>query len=240
MGEVEVLIPRKSARAKKGKRATQPARRARTAVVQLRWMAVTLQPPAYGPAHSHPPVDVWLLHAREEASPNSTDKPLEWFLLTTMPIDNAQTAIRILDYYAKRWRIEDWHRILKTCCRGERDLLRDAEFLKRLLAINMVVAWRVHLMTLLGREVPDLPMTTLFSDLEIKVLKLVAKREGIPKPEQLADAIGIVARIGGYYGRANDPPPGAQVLSRGTIRLMALCDGVELIEPANLPRDNYG
>lgn len=239
-GEVEILIPRKSARAKKGKRTAQPVRPARTAILKLRWSQITLQPPAYGLAHSHPPVNVWLLHAREDATAASADKPLEWFLLSTTAIENPQTAIQILGWYAKRWRIEDWHRILKTCCRAEQNCLRDAEFLKRILAINMVVAWRVHLMTLLGREVPDLPMETLFSDLEIKVLKLVAKRESLSTPGRLADAIGIVARLGGYYNRPSDPPPGAQILSRGIVRLMALCDGVELVQPDYLSRDNYG
>lgn len=239
-GEVEVRVPRRTSRAKKGRRAAQPVRRARTAVLSLRWTQVLIQPPPYGPSGGHPPVRVWLLHAREDVPPANGDNPLEWFLLTTISLDDCESAIRVLDFYAKRWRIEDWHRILKTCCRAEKNCLRDAEFLKRVLAINMVVAWRVHLMTLLGREVPDLPMETLFSDLEIKVLKLVARREKLQTPVCLGDAINIVARLGGYYNRPHDPIPGALILSRGTMRLMGMCDGVELLQPDNLSRDSYG
>jgi hypothetical protein len=238
-GQVEVLVPRKSARAKKGKRAPEPARKARTAVLTLRWQQVVINPPSYGPSHTHPPVLAWLLHAREEHAP-ANEKALEWFLLTTIDIDNVEIAIELLGYYAKRWRIEDWHRILKTCCRAEKECLRDADFLRRVLAINMVVAWRVHLMTLLGREVPDLPMETLFSDVEIKVLKMVAKREKLAEPVDLASAVKIVARLGGYYDRPKDPPPGALIMCRGTIRLMAMSDGVELMLENCSPRDNYG
>jgi hypothetical protein len=238
--EVEVRVPRRTARAKKGTRAAQPVRQARIAILSLRWTQVLIQPPSYGPSSGHPPVRVWLLHAREDLPPGGQDNPLEWFLLTSVSLDDRQSAIRVLEFYAKRWRIEDWHRILKTCCRAEKNCLRDAEFLKRVLAINMVVAWRVHLMTLLGREVPQLPMETLFSNLEIKVLQLVARREKLPTPACLGGAINIVARLGGYYNRPHDPLPGALILSRGTMRLMSMCDGVELLQPDYLSGDKYG
>ena len=141
--------------------------------------------------------------------------------------------MKVIAYYAKRWRIEDWHRILKTCCRVEEPAHQDAECLKRLLAINMVIAWRIHLMTLLGREVPDLNAETLFSDLEIRVMRLFAKNYHLPPPRCLGEAILLVAKLGGYLNRGNDPPPGAEVLWRGTTRLTQLCEGVALAE-ANL------
>lgn len=232
-GTLEVDVPRKSARPKKGRQAAQPPRSKRRATLTLRWMQMTIRPPPYGPSHAHPPVPVWLLHAREENPPPNA-KPLEWFLLTTLPIQTLAEAARILAYYAKRWRIEDWHRILKTCCRVEEPAHQDAECLKRLLAINMVIAWRIHLMTLLGREVPTLMAETLFSDLEIRVMRLYAKNNHIPPPTNLGEAVRLVARLGGYLNRGHDPPPGAEVLWRGTIRLTALCDGVALIETEDL------
>ena len=71
---------------------------------------------------------------------------------------------------------KDWHRVLKSGCRIE-DMAHDtAERLRRAIAINLVIAWRIMLMTLLGREVPDLPADVLFSDVELRTLHTYAKK----------------------------------------------------------------
>ena len=75
-----------------------------------------------------------------------------------------------------RWRIEDWHRVLKSGCRIEEIAHRSAERLSRAIAINLVIAWRIMLMTLLGRETPELPAEVIFSDLELHVLEAYAKK----------------------------------------------------------------
>ena len=87
-----------------------------------------------------------------------------------------------MGWYCLRWRIEDWHRVLKSGCRIEALQHKTAERLKRAIAINLVIAYRIMLMTLLGRECPDLPAEVLFSDLEIEVLKAYAKKNGSPSP----------------------------------------------------------
>jgi hypothetical protein len=233
MATIEVDIPRKSARPKKARQAAQPPRPKRRATLTLRWIQTQIYPPEWGLSHTLPPVTVWLLHAREEHPPQDA-KPLEWFLLTTLPINDLADAAKVLSYYAKRWRIEDWHRILKTCCRVEEPAHEDAECLKRLLAINMVIAWRLHLMTLLGREVPDMPAETIFSNLEIRCMRLFAQNHRLPPPADLGAAVLLVAKLGGYINRGNDPPPGAEVLCRGFIRLSLMCDGLALAEGPSL------
>ncbi|MEJ2446182.1 MAG: hypothetical protein P8Y42_22480 [Exilibacterium sp.] len=60
-----------------------------------------------------------------------------------------------LRWYQLRWRIEDWHRVLKSGCRVEKLAHKTAERLKSAIAINLVIAWRIMLMTLLGRETPE-------------------------------------------------------------------------------------
>jgi hypothetical protein len=64
------------------------------------------------------------------------------------------------------------------------------------------------LMTLLGRELPALPAEVLFSDLELRVLQAYAKKKRLRAPTLLREAVRLVARMGGYLGRAHDPPPG--------------------------------
>jgi len=223
-GTVEVDIPRKSARSKKGRQAARPKRAKRRAVLSLRWMKVSIRPSRHGLSSKRPPVEVWLLHAWEETPPEDGSKPLEWMLLTSIAMDGPEDAVQVLDYYAKRWRIEDWHRILKTCCRVEEPAHRDSECLMRLVAINMVIAWRIHLMTLLGREVPDLPMEVLFSELEIEVLRRYCQSRRLPEPTNLGEGVVLVATLGGYLARKHDGPPGAEVLWRGSRKLSNWCE----------------
>ena len=80
-----------------------------------------------------------------------------------------------LRWYCLRWRIEDWHRVLKSGCRIEDLANEKAERLINAISINMVIAWRLMLMTLLGREIPELPAEVFFSDIEIKVLRVYAQ-----------------------------------------------------------------
>jgi len=112
-----------------------------------------------------------------EDNPPADVEPLEWFLLTTVEIKSADDALSCVQWYCLRWRIEDWHRVLKSGCRVENMAHKTAERLRRAIAINLVIAWRIMLMTLLGREIPELAPEVVFSDLEIEVLKAYAKKK---------------------------------------------------------------
>ena len=167
-------------------------------------------------------------HMVEEDAPAGL-KPIEWFLLTTMEITSPEQAERLAGWYCLRWRIEDWHRVLKTGCRIEELGNASADRLKRALAIYLVIAWRIMLMTLLGREVPDLPPEVLFSDIELEVLEAFARsRRDLKPPTRLGDAVHLVARLGGYLARKNDSPPGHEALWVGLIQLEAMSRGVLL------------
>lgn len=163
---------------------------------------------------------------REDAPPAGA-KPLEWFLLTTLEIASLEDAERLVGWYCLRWRIEDWHRVLKTGCKIKELGHHTAERLKRAVGINAVIAWRIMLLTLLGREVPDLPAEVLFSDVELEVLDVFAKtRRDLNHLEpavRLYDAVLVVARLGGYLRRKHDGPPGHQIMWSGytTLRVMA-------------------
>ena len=127
------------------------------------------------------PVELWVVHAREEHPPADSE-PLEWFLLTTLPVNQAEDARRILHYYTLRWRIEDYFRILKSGCKVEELQHHTAERLERAIAIKMVVGWRIQLMLRLGREMPELPPELLFSDIELRVLATFAARASSNRP----------------------------------------------------------
>lgn len=170
---LRVHIPRQSARPKRSKQRARPKRPARTADLAVRYKRIELRP-----AHYHAektPIDIWVVHALEEDPPPTTEA-VEWFLLTTIQIGSPHEGEQCIRWYCLRWRIEDWHRVLKSGCRIEAMAHDTADRLRRAIAINLVIAWRIMLMTLLGREVPDLPAEVLFSDVELRTLHAYAKK----------------------------------------------------------------
>ncbi|MHB8370632.1 MAG: IS4 family transposase, partial [Leptospirales bacterium] len=92
----------------------------------------------------------------------------------------------------------------------------------------LVIGWRIMLMTLLGREQPDLPAGELFTIIELTVLQTFAKRNKLKPPETIGEAVRLVGRLGGHLGRKNDPPPGHMAIWSGYGRLQDLCLGFEL------------
>ncbi len=147
--------------------------------------------------------------------PVDGSEPLEWRLLTTLSVRDA-AAEQVLHYYRRRWRIEDWHRILKSGCKAEFLNRQSAERRQRAIAIKGVIAWRLQAMVLLGRETPELPAEVWFSDLEIRVRQDVARQRQRLPPEDLGSAVLLMVTLGGYMARKHDPPPGHQILWRGS------------------------
>ena len=174
-----IAVPRQSARPKKSKRQAHAGHPKRMAQVQLRYCEVELPPPKHHAGK--PPLRLWVVHVRETRPPAGVAR-LEWFLLSTREITTVEQACECLRWYCLRWRIEDWHRVLKSGCRVEALQHKTATRLKRAIAFNLVIAWRIMLLTLLGRQAPDLPADVLFSDLEIEVLQAYAKKTASNDP----------------------------------------------------------
>ncbi|MBF0265038.1 MAG: IS4 family transposase [Gammaproteobacteria bacterium] len=174
-GRVRVPIPKESARPKKSKQKARKARPARLADCAIRILHLELPAPEY--SADKKPVELCVVHALEEEPLPETD-PVEWFLLTTMNVVSSSDAEQCLRWYTLRWRIEDWHRVLKSGCRIDDLANETAERLRRAIGINLVIAWRIMLMTLLGRETPELPAEVLFSDVELRTLRAYAKKKG--------------------------------------------------------------
>ena len=221
-----VAIDRLSARPKSSKRPARPGRARRSATLALHAHSVELAPT--GREHrAMAPMRLQGVLVEEERTPAGA-APIRWLLLTTLPVDTPEECRRIVEYYSRRWRIEDWHRILKSGCKVEELAHRTAARLARAAAINLVVAWRIFLMTLLSRDEPDLPPDVVFSELEIRVLRAFAAQHRVGPPDTLATAILVVARIGGHIHRPRGPPPGTKVIWRGTATLAGMCLGYRL------------
>ena len=110
------------------------------------------------------------------------------------------------------WRIDDYFRILKSGCRIEDLQHQTTEHLQRAIAIRMVIAWRIQLMTRLGREVPELPAKLLFSDTELHIPAACTSENRYPPPTNLGQAVFTVARLGGWFPNPSRGPPGTEIV----------------------------
>lgn len=205
-GCLELRVPRRGNRA------------ARVATLSVRFAKVELRPPKRKTQLK--PVSVWVVSGWEENPPPGVE-PLRWDLLTTCPVEAFDDALEKLRWYACRWGIEVFHRVLKSGCKIESRQLGGADRLEACLAIDMVVAWRIFHLTKLGRETPEVPCTVFFEECEWKAL-LAYVRQSPQEPTQvptLREAVRMVAGLGGFLGRKSDGEPGTQTMWLGLQRL---------------------
>jgi hypothetical protein len=139
--------------------------------------------------------------------------------------DSKADAKEKLRWYAMRWKIETFHKILKSGCKAEDSRLRSAERLANLFAIFCILGWRIFWITMLRREIPDAEPSVAFTSSETAIL---ARLTHATQPMTLHDCILQVAKLGGYLARAKDPPPGNLVIWRGLSRLSDLVLGASL------------
>jgi Transposase DNA-binding len=121
------------------RRGAQPARAAR---LSLRYCRLTLSSPCHRQREGLPAVELWAVSVCEREPPAEAE-PIEWWLLTTVAVDSVDDAIERVQWYACRWGIEVWHRIVKSGCRLEARQFATAERLQRCLALYSVLAWRI-------------------------------------------------------------------------------------------------
>ncbi len=213
---VERLSARNSARGQKA----FTGRARCTARVSLRWLEVMVPPPAKEKARFGPePLPLNVVHVGEVDPPGDGSDPVDWTLLTTLPVTGLHQAREVVRLYGLRWRIEDWHRILKSGCKVETIAHRTGARIERAVAINAVIAWRIAALTQLARTEPELPATTAFTDIELALLTDFSTARKLPPPGNLGQAFRLVAAMGGYLNRKNDGPPGAEVTWNGQAAL---------------------
>lgn len=141
-------------------------------------------------------------------------------------------AIEKLQWYALRWKIEVFHKILKSGCKAEESKLRTADRLVNLIAIFCILSWRIFWMTMINRSSPNAPPELVFTRDEIRVLDAVVKdRKNEPAQKTLSYYLIKVARLGGYLARNHDPHPGNTVIWRGYSRLVDIMLGASIARP---------
>ena len=138
-----------------------------------------------------------VLHAREPEEPVGRPR-IYWKLITDLPVDGHATAVEKLQWYAMHWKIEVFHKILKSGC------LAEQQRLVRLRAVFCILSWRVFWLTMLNRVEPGFEPALVLTELETYIIDRL-----ITDPTA-------------------DPPPGNIVMWRGLSRLNDIALGATL------------
>jgi hypothetical protein len=205
-----------------------PEGEAMDVVLEIRACRVHVLPPI-GKQRRYPALDLTVLHVTERDPPRGRE-PIEWKLLTDLPVRSRREALEKVRWYAMRWKIETFHKILKSGCRAEESRLQSAERIANLLAMFCIIAWRILWLTLAHRADPGAAPQTALSEREITALDKVLPTRFSETAEAATLAVYVrkLARLGGYLGRSRDPPPGIVVLWRGLSRLTDIELGMEV------------
>ena len=195
-------------------------RTARSATVQVRAATVTIRAPwRFDRQLTDQVVNVVLV---EESNPPAGEVPLQWILLTTLPIGSSDAVRQIVAWYCERWGIEVYFRTLKSGCRIED---RQFEYLDRelnFIAVSLIHAWRILLLCRLGKECPDMPCDVVFDASEWKAVYMVRHKTAPPEvPPTLNLMICWIAAMGGHVIRSTtkENHPGTQTLWLGLQRV---------------------
>jgi hypothetical protein len=155
---------------------------------------------------------------------------IEWMLITNIAVPNLKEALEIIEWYCLRWRIETWHKVLKSGLQVEECRLSTADRLVRYLAVMSIVAWRIFWVTLIARVSPDASVSIFLSGTEWKLLATKFSRSSKEKLEEptLEQAIRWIAQLGGFMARKGDKQPGITHIWRGLQKFAAMLEGAEL------------
>jgi hypothetical protein len=215
LGKMTVQVSQRDASLDDSRNRQKP-RASRVAVMTVRSVRTLLNSPQRS---GLAPVYVNAVLVREENPPEG-EAPIEWLLLTSLPIETFAEACQVASYYACRWEIEVFFRVLKSGCKIEELQFEREDRLQVCLAMYLIAAWRVLYVLKLGRACPDMGCDAVFTEAEWKSVYVIAKQKPAPKsPPTLAEIVPLIASLGGYLGRKHDGPAGPKTMWIGLQRL---------------------
>jgi hypothetical protein len=199
----------------------------RTARVEVKYYPVTVLPSVE--KQNLQSVAAWVISATEVDPPNEEER-IDWKLLTDIPIASFDEAFEKINWYTMRWKVEVFHKVLKSGCRILDCRLQSADRLIRYVALMCVVAWRIFWMTNVTRINSEIRPAAVLTPEEMKSIRLymAKKRKSLGPQKTAKDWIRALARIGGFLGRKSDGDPGPFTLWRGYLRLQDIVLGVSL------------
>jgi hypothetical protein len=203
-------------------RGRRQPRKSRTAQVEVRATTVVLRGP-YRLGAKLPAVTVNVVQVRE-LNPPADDVPVEWLLITTLPVESIEQVREVIQYYAVRFMIEVLFHVLKSGCRVEERRFEHIDRMLPCVAVYLIVAWRTLMICRLGRSSPDLDCEAIFDPAEWKSVWMTIRRTKPPRrAPRLAEILPLIAQLGGYVNYPNrKDPPGPQTIWLGLQRMYDL------------------
>jgi hypothetical protein len=209
----------------------RPGQKARRARIAVSFAAVEVQVPRQ-PAESLKalapgPLAQWAVWAHEVEPPAGVKEPIDWLLLTSLPVRSLEEAMEVIGYYEKRWMIEEWHKALKTGCQVEGRQLKTSARLEALTGLLSVVAVRLLQLKEVARREPTRGALELIPR---PYVELVCRARGRRDAERWTarDFFRGVAGLGGFLGRKGDGEPGWMTIWRGWQVLHWMLQGAQL------------
>jgi hypothetical protein len=213
-----------------------PGRAARVATMSVRaaTVALRLRDPWTKRVRRATVNAVW---ATESSQVPTGNRPLDWLLLTNLPVRTFDEACETVRGYTMRWRIEDFHKTWKSgACRVEDTQLHDRDAVVKWATILATVAARIERLKHLSRETPDAPATIELGKLELRALVLLKtdqkkRTEVVTEHPTIEEATRWIADLGGYTGKSSGGPPGSITIGRGWRKVLDAARLLKLLEP---------
>jgi hypothetical protein len=208
------------------KRKLYPPRDARTASLTFAANPVTLRRPDKSRAELAE-LTLNVVHVYESAPPEGYE-PVEWFLLTSEPIETGEQILQVVDDYRARWVIEEYFKALKTGCAYEKRQHETKNALLNALGIFVPIAWSLLNMRTLSRDEYSAhrPAEDALTPTQIQILRLESKGKLSAHPT-VGEAILLMARVFGGLQRSNGQP-GWHILGRAFEKLLTMEAGWRL------------
>jgi hypothetical protein len=218
----------------RGHRPARPRQPARKAQLEVRHGMLEVPPPAHKSPYvervCQGPIRMWVVWAREVNAPAGID-PIEWVLLTSLPVESFDGAWEVLEYYERRWLIEEWHKALKSGCRVTERQLKTKERLEALVGLLSVVSVRLVQLKLAARTDPDRPARQMVPLRWLALLQAARKNPKQGTSLTVGEFYRELAKLGGFLGRTYDGDPGWITIWRGWQKLSLMVRGAELAHP---------
>jgi hypothetical protein len=216
--------------------ASKGGRPARQAVVALAAAPVGVCPPwpECNRADARPPLRAWVQRIWEPDPPPGVT-PLEWVLVSSLPVESAADLRERQAWYALRWpTAEEFHQVEKTGCGEEQLRFETVAAMAPMIALLSVVAVRVLQLRQAERQHPEAPASAVASGLE-RALVAAAAPGLSAEAMTVGQFVRAVARLGGFLGRRGDGAPGWKTLWRGYQRLQDMVAGCQRLQSAAPP-----
>jgi hypothetical protein len=204
-------------------------RKARTACMQIQSSRVMLDVRDRR-TRNYVKTPLWAVRVIETGTTPRGEDPIEWLLLTTYPVETADDAMLVVDGYASRWRIEDFHKTWKSgACEVEKTQLQARDHIERFAVISASAAMRIQRMIHFARTSPDEPATIEFSPAEIEATIVMREPKGVAREDipSVGEVVRWIADIGGFMGpspknKTATRRPGAIVVARGLEKIASV------------------